>query len=74
MIMEDLSSFEIAFRERKQELFTLDEVAKWCGMSRNAVYQHYRRGHIKPEVLGCHRLYFTRESILDFVTNYRPVL
>lgn len=74
MIMEDLSSFEIAVRERKQELFSIDEVAKWCGMSRTALYQHYRRGHIRPEVLQCHRLYFSREAVLDFVTNYRPVL
>lgn len=72
--MENMSSFEIAFRERTQELFTVDEVAKWCGMSRTALYQHYRRGHIKPEILRCHRLYFSREAILDFVSNYRPVL
>lgn len=72
--MEELTAFEIAFRERKQELFTVDEVAKWCGMSRTALYQHYRRGHIRPEILRCHRLYFSREAILDFVTNYRPVL
>lgn len=68
------SSFEIAFDVQRRELFTLDEVAKWCGMNRGALYQHYRRGHIKPEVLQCHRLYFSREAVNDFVTNYRPVI
>lgn len=72
--MEDTSQFEIAFDIARQELFTLDEVAKWCGMTRTALYQHYRRGHIKPELLQCHRLYFSRNAINDFVTNYRPVL
>lgn len=57
-----------------RELFTVEEVAKWCNLSKGAVYQHYRRGHIKPELLQCHRLYFSRESINDFIANYRPVL
>lgn len=70
----DLNSFEIECREKTRELFTIDEVAKWCGMSRNALYQQYRRGHIKPEILQCHRLYFTRQAVADFIANYRPVL
>lgn len=72
--METQSQFEIAFDIARQELFTLEEVSKWCGLSKNALYQHYRRGHIKPELLQCHRLYFSRAAINDFVTNYRPVL
>lgn len=55
---------------RTQELFTIDEVAKWCNMSRNAAYMHYRRGHITPAKMACHRLYFTREEVDQFRANY----
>lgn len=72
--MEQKTSLEISFLEAKRELFTVEEVAKWCNMSRKALYQHYRRGHIKPEILRCHRLYFSREAVADFINNYRPVL
>lgn len=72
--MNDLQKFDIAFANARAELFTLEEVAKWCGMSKGALYQHYRRGHIRPEVYQCHRLYFSRDAVNDFVTTYRPVL
>lgn len=55
---------------KAQELFTIDEVAKWCNMSRNAAYMHYRRGHITPVRMLCHRLYFTREEVDQFRANY----
>lgn len=54
----------------RQELFTLEEVAKWCGMTRNAMYMHYRRGHITPENMLCHRLYFSRSAVDDFRAKY----
>ena len=54
----------------KQELFTLEEIAKWCQLSRNAVYMHYRRGHLTPEKMLCHRLYFSRETVDTFRANY----
>lgn len=57
---------------KQEELFTLEEVAKWCGLSRNAMYMHYRRGHIQPVRMLCHRLYFTRAEIDQFRANYRP--
>lgn len=53
-----------------QELFTLEEIAKWCQMSRNAVYMHYRRGHLIPESMKCHRLYFTRATVDAFRADY----
>lgn len=56
----------------EQELFTIEEVAKWCGMSRNAAYMHYRRGHLQPVKMMCHRLYFTREEVDTFRTMYVP--
>lgn len=56
-----------------QQLFTLQEVAKWCSLSRNAMYMHYRRGHIKPEPLLAHQLYFSRAEVLRFISNYRPI-
>lgn len=53
-------------------LFTIEEVAKFCGLTRNAAYMHYHRGHIKPVSLMCHRLYFTREEIDHFRALYCP--
>lgn len=57
---------------RTEELFTIEEVAKFSGMTRNAAYMHYRRGHIKPEPMLAHRLFFTREAIDEFRANYCP--
>lgn len=57
---------------RTEELFTIEEVGKYCGMTRNAAYMHYRRGHIKPEPMRAHRLFFTREAIDQFRANYCP--
>lgn len=54
----------------EQELFTIEEAAKWCGLSPRAFYMHHRRGHIEPVRMLCHRLYFTREAIEEFRTNY----
>lgn len=56
----------------EQELFTLKEVAKWCNISRNAVYMHYYRGHIEPVKAKAHKLYFTRASIDKFRAEYLP--
>lgn len=56
-----------------QDLFTIDEVAKWCGLTRNAAYMHYRRGHLIPVQLLCHRLYFTRQEIDEFREKYCPI-
>lgn len=53
-----------------QELFTVEEAAKWCGMSKRAFYMHCRRGHVEPEKMLCHRLYFSRESVDNFRANY----
>lgn len=55
-----------------QELFTIEEVAKWCHLTRNAAYMHYRRGHIIPERMSCHRLYFSRQSVDEFRAQYVP--
>lgn len=57
---------------KEQQLFTIEEVAKWCNMSRNAAYMHYRRGHITPERMLCHRLYFSRAEVDTFRANYVP--
>ena len=55
-----------------ENLFTIEEVAKICGLSRNAMYMHYWRQHIKPEPLMCHRLYFKREEVDRFRALYCP--
>lgn len=55
-----------------EELFTLEEVAKWCGKSKPAIYQHYRRGHLVPKNMACHRLYFSRDEVDNFRANYCP--
>lgn len=57
---------------REQALFTIEEVAKWCNLSRDALYMHYRRGHITPVRMACHRLYFTRAEIDRFRAEYVP--
>lgn len=58
---------------KKEELFSLNEAAKWCNLSSKAFYMHYRRGHIKAEPLLCHQLYFSRAEIDNFRANYRPL-
>lgn len=57
---------------KQERLFSLEEAAKWCNLSRGAMYMHYRRGHIEPERLLCHKLYFSRKSIDDFRAMYKP--
>lgn len=58
---------------KQEELFTLEEVAKWCGKSSRAVYMHYRRGHLTPVAMQCHRLYFTRSEVDQFRANWCPL-
>lgn len=55
---------------QQEQLFTIEEVAKLCGLSRNAAYMHYRRGHIKSVPLECHRVYFTQKELLSFASRY----
>lgn len=57
---------------KEQQLFTVEEAAKWCNISRNAMYQHYRRGHINCVPMRCHRLFFTRAEIDQFRSLYCP--
>lgn len=57
----------------RQDLFTIEEVAKWCGISRNAAYMHYRRGHLnRREDIEAHRVYFTRQAVEEFKAKYLP--
>ena len=55
---------------QQYQLFTIEEVAKLCGLSRNAAYMHYRRGHIQAVPLECHRVYFTQKELLSFASRY----
>lgn len=55
-----------------ENLFTIEEVAKFAGMSRDAAYMHYRRGHINAVPMLSHRLYFTRDEIDHFRAQYCP--
>lgn len=57
---------------KKEELFTLEEAAKWCGLSKNAMYMRYFRGQIRPVNMRSHRLYFTRAAVDEFRAKYRP--
>lgn len=57
---------------KKEDLFTLEEVAKMAGLNRKAMYMRYFRGQIKPVNTLTHRLYFTREAIDEFRANYYP--
>lgn len=57
---------------KKQDLFTIEEVAKWCNLTRNAAYMHYRRGHLQPVNMLCHRLYFSRQEVDKFRAMYCP--
>lgn len=59
--------------ENLQELYTIEEVAKWCNLSRNAAYMHYHRGHIeRVRDINTHRIYFTRKAIDEFRFRYCP--
>lgn len=55
---------------QQEQLFTIEEVAKLCGLTRNAAYMHYRRGHIQAVHLECHRVYFTQKELLSFASRY----
>ena len=55
---------------QQEQLFTIEEVAKICGLSRNAAYMHYRRGHLNAVQLQCHRLYFSQRELLSFASRY----
>ena len=56
-----------------QELFTIEEVAKWCGISRDAAYVHYYRGHLRRCTdVEAHRVYFTRQAVEEFKNKYFP--
>ena len=56
-----------------EEGFTIEEVAKFCRISRNAAYMHFRRGHIKRiEDIEAHRLYFSRDALDEFRAKYCP--
>lgn len=57
---------------KKEDLFTLDEVAKLAGLNRKAMYMRYFRGQIKAAETLTHRLYFTREAIDEFRAIYCP--
>lgn len=59
---------------QEQQLFTLNEAAKWCNLSRNAFYMHYYRGHIKAVQTRAHKLFFTREDIDHFRSEFVPFL
>lgn len=59
--------------QNTQELYTIEEVAKWCNLSRGAAYMHYYRGHINAvEDINTHRKYFTRQAIDEFRFKYCP--
>lgn len=55
---------------RREELLTLSEVARFCGLSRNALYMRYFRGQIKAADTLSHKLYFTREAVDEFRAKY----
>lgn len=57
---------------KREELFTLEEAAKWCGLTKGAMYMRYFRGQIRPENVRAHRLFFSREAIDEFRANYCP--
>ena len=59
---------------KPETLFTLEEIAKLCNSSRNAIYMHYKRGHIKPARLEAHRLYFTLYDVEKFRSLYKPFI
>lgn len=57
---------------KMEDLFSVEEAAKICGLSRNAMYMRYFRGQIKATVTLSHRVFFTREAIDEFRYNYVP--
>lgn len=57
---------------KKEDLFSINEAAKICGLSRNAMYMRYFRGQIKAVPTLSHRLYFSRDAIDEFRANYVP--
>jgi hypothetical protein len=53
-----------------EDLFDLQEAAKYCGLSRGALYMHYYRGHLQRENLPAHKVYFTRRALEQFKATY----
>lgn len=62
------------YKLEKEQLFTLEEIAKLCQCSRNAIYMHYVRGHIKRAPCEAHRLYFTLAEVERFRSLYKPMI
>ncbi|KWW27129.1 MAG: hypothetical protein AUK64_2309 [bacterium P201] len=58
----------------QQDLFTLEEIAKLTQSSRNAIYMHYKRGHLTPVEMPTHRLYFTLSEVERFRSMYKPFI
>ena len=59
---------------KQQQLFTLEEIAKLCQSSRDAIYMHYKRGHLRPVSMASHRLYFSLEEVERFRSQYKPFI
>lgn len=56
---------------KTEDLFTLEECAKYCGISRDCMYMHYYRGHIKRCTdVYTWRVYFTRRALDEFRSRY----
>lgn len=53
-----------------EQLFTIEEVAKWCNISPRAMYMRYKRGQIQAVNMQSHRKYFTREAVELFMAKY----
>lgn len=54
----------------QKDCFSVAEAAKICGLSKRAFYMHYYRGHIMPEDIKTHKLYFNIAEIDKFRANY----
>lgn len=57
---------------KREDLFNVEEAAKWCGLSTKAMYMRYFRGQITAAKTMSHRVYFSREAIDEFRAKYVP--
>ena len=47
-----------------KEIMTIEDVQEFLDVSRQTVYNHIRRGYLKPKKVGG-RLYFKKQDIMD---------
>lgn len=58
----------------KKGVYTITDIAKFVGKTRNAIYQQYKRGNINRLDKRCHIVYFLPDEVIEFVDEFYPYI